>query len=337
MGRRKQNAPRHGSLAYLPRGRAERFEGRIRFWPEISSASPKLLGFSGYKVGMSNSYVTGDRRGSPTFGQEVNESVTLIETPPMVFCGIRAYSNVASGRQALTEVWNKDQPKGLDKLFSKPKYLNIEASMKKMEENLDKTVELRAILSTQPYLSSTYRKKPELFEVKLGGGTVKDQFSYLVGELGKEIRVSDVFRESQLIDIIGITKGKGIQGPVKRMGVKKLPHKSRKTVRGVGTLGAWTPHFVMYTVPRAGQMGFHQRTEINKQILKINKDAEALAPTGGFTKYGIVKTDYIVLKGSIPGPAKRLVKLRYSSRPPSVNIEAVAGTQQVEVQASTKR
>jgi uncharacterized protein YifN (PemK superfamily) len=56
----------------------------------------------------------------------------------------------------------------------------------------------------------------------------------------------------------------------------------------VGTLGAWTPHTVMYSVPRAGQMGFMQRTEYSKQILKIGEKGVEITPKGGFIRYGIV-------------------------------------------------
>jgi large subunit ribosomal protein L3 len=63
-------------------------------------------------------------------------------------------------------------------------------------------------------------------------------------------------------------------------------------------------------------MGYHQRTELNKRILKIGKDGDEVTPEGGFLRYGPVKNAYIVLRGSVAGPAKRLVRLRYASRPP---------------------
>jgi len=101
---------------------------------------------------------------------------------------------------------------------------------------------------------------------------------------------------------------------VKRWGIKKLKHKSRKTVRGVGSIGPWHPHYVMYSVPRAGQMEFAQRTEHNKQILKMGNNGADVTPKGGFLRYGPVRTEYTVLRGTIPGPARRLVALRYPAR-----------------------
>ena len=331
MGRRRISAPRHGSLAYLPRGRASRPIGKINHWPQVESETPKLIGFAGYKVGMSFVYMISTKRGSPIFGQEVISPVTFVETPPIFICGLRAYSNTSYGLKAKTEIWAQNLPKDLEILLSLPKE-STDPSLENIKANIHNTAELRVIICTQPRLSNVPQKKPELFEVKVAGGTLKDQLEYVKGFIGQEIRFSDVFKEGQLIDVIAVTKGKGIQGPVKRWGVKTLPHKSRKTVRGVGTLGAWTPHYVMYSVPRAGQMGFHQRTEINKRILKIEENTQPFAPNGGFPHYGVIRNTYVILEGSIPGPAKRIVKLRYASRPKSLPSDAIPNITFVGVQ-----
>jgi large subunit ribosomal protein L3 len=165
-------------------------------------------------------------------------------------------------------------------------------------------------------LASVPKKKPDLLEIKVGGGTIREQFEYVKKILGKIVSAEDTFKEGQYVDVVAITKGKGIQGPVKRWGVRTLQHKSRKTERGVGTLGPIGKKRVIYSVPRAGQMGYHQRTEYNKRIIKIGKDGKEVTPKGGFLHYGIVKGTYILLIGSIPGPAKRLIRLRYPARPP---------------------
>ncbi|MFH0897885.1 MAG: 50S ribosomal protein L3 [Candidatus Bathyarchaeota archaeon] len=318
MGRRRPTAPRHGSLAYLPRGRAKNHVGKINHWPEVEADTPKLLGFAGYKVGMSYAFITNTRRGTPTFGQEVYSPITFIEAPPMFICGLRSYSKTPYGLKATNEAWVEKTPKDLEKYLVLSKKADG-SSLKEIEASMDKATELRAVLCTQPRRTNVSQKKPDLFEVKVTGGTMKDQFEYLKGFLGREIGPADVLKEGQIIDIIAVTKGKGIQGPVKRWGVKTLQHKSRKTVRGVGTLGAWTPHYVMYTVPRAGQMGFHQRTEMNKRILKIGDKTQAPIPKGGFPHYGLIRDSFIILEGSIPSPAKRLIKLRYAVRPPLIS------------------
>ena len=71
--------------------------------------------------------------------------------------------------------------------------------------------------------------------------------------------------------------------------------------------------------------GYHHRTELNKKIYRIGSgtdDANAstesdvtkktITPMGGFPHYGIVKNDFVILKGSIPGTKKRVITLRKS-------------------------
>lgn len=321
MGRRGKSAPRRGSLAYLPRGRCKRRGGKINYWPEVNAEKPRLLGFAGYKAGMSFVYVRGVVRGNPTFGQEIHSSVTIVETPPIFICGYRGYNLKSSGSSSSMEEWAEKLPRDLTRLITTPKS-NETKKVKAAPNSARVPVELRAIVATQPRQSGTGKKKPELFEVKAVGGSMENRLEYLKGLLGKEVQISDVFKEGEYLDIIGITKGKGFQGPVKRWGVKKKSHKSRKTVRGVATLGPWTPHYVMYTVPRAGQMGYAQRTEFNKRILKIGDDGANVSPEGGFQHYGTIKKTYVILSGSIPGSARRLVKLRSAARSPLVTEES---------------
>ncbi|MCS7120908.1 MAG: 50S ribosomal protein L3 [Nitrososphaerota archaeon] len=318
MGHRKKNAPRRGSLAYLPRGRASRPKGRIRFWPEVEGG-PTLLGFAGYKAGTTHIFIIEDRQRSPNFGKEVACPVTVIDAPPMLVCSLRAYTKDVNGLRTLSECWAADLPKDFDRLKVVLKKGNSEDGLKKIEANLDKIVEFRVIMATQPRLAGVPKKKPDLMEVKIGGGTIGEQFEYAKNILGKTISVEEVFKEGQFIDVIAVTKGKGWQGVVKRWGVRILQDKSNKTKRGIGTLGAWGPGRVLYTVPRAGQMGYHQRTEFNKRILKIGKE---ITLAGGFLRYGQVKGPYVMVKGSVPGPAKRLIRMRYPARPPKIAVQA---------------
>jgi large subunit ribosomal protein L3 len=73
----------------------------------------------------------------------------------------------------------------------------------------------------------------------------------------------------------------------------------------------------MYTVPRAGQRGFHQRTEYDKRIMIMSNTAKNefnVNPEGGFKHFGYVNGDFIILKGSVPGTYRRLIKLRSQIR-----------------------
>ncbi len=313
MGHRKYSAPRRGSLAYLPRGRASHWTPRIRFWPDYEGP-PRLLGFAGFKAGTTHVTIVDNRQGSLNYGKEVTFPVTVVETPPLKVAALRFYETWNNGIRTLGEVWSNDQDKELKRKIKTPEKFDDTKGWERIDSSKDKLKEVRAIVASRPRATTIGRKTPDLFEVKIDGGSVEEQLEFGKKILGKEVKISEVFKEGGEVDVISITKGKGIQGPVKRWGIKKLKHKSRKTVRGVGSIGPWHPHYVMYSVPRAGQMGFAQRTEYNKQILKMGDNGTDVTPKGGFLRYGPVRTEYTVLRGTIPGPARRLVALRYPSR-----------------------
>ncbi|TRO45903.1 50S ribosomal protein L3, partial [Candidatus Bathyarchaeota archaeon] len=281
--------------------------------------------FAGYKAGMTHVFLIEDRERAPDFGMEMKNAVTIIDTPPMMIVGLRAYEKTYDGLTALTEAWMDKLPVDLFRRIKTHGGASLAGGMKRMEKVKDDIAELRVIAATQPKLAAVEKKKPELMEIVIGGGSVDDQMEYAKGLIGETVSVSDVFAPGESIDIIGVTKGKGFQGPVKRWGIRILQRKSRKTVRGVASIGPWKPRRVMPGVPRAGQMGFHNRTEFNKRIVIMDSDGEKVNPKGGINRYGLVRGDYILLKGSVMGPPKRLIKLRkaarkstYPSEPPQV-------------------
>ena len=316
MGHRKQHAPKHGSLAYLPRKRAKKPIARIRYWPKLDANVPRLLGFTGYKAGMTYIFAIEDRKRSPNFGKEVVRPATVIETPPILIIGIRTYTKTPYGLQHLTEAWMKTPAAELDRTLVLPENFATEKMLQNLDRNLDKTTNIRLITATQPKQTSLPKKKPDITEIEIGGATIPQQLEYAKTLLGKTVTAEEVFKEGQYTDIAAVTTGKGFQGPVKRWGVAILQHKGRKTKRGVATLGPWNPRHVRYSVPRAGQMGYHQRTEYNKRILKIGKDGKEITVKGGYIRYGTLKGPYILIAGSIPGTEKRLIRIRYPARAP---------------------
>jgi len=321
MGHRKTHAPKHGSLAYLPRHRAKRTVARIRFWPKTDAQTPRLLGFCGFKAGMTYVFTIEDRKRSPNFGKEVMRAATVIETPPILVCGIRTYQKTPYGLGQLTEAWMKDPPKELARTIVLPQNPSTDAMIEKISEKLASTHRVRLITATQPQQTGLSKKKPDITEIEIGGGNVNQQLEYAKALLGKTVTCEEVFKDGQHIDVAAITTGKGFQGPVKRWHVTKLQHKGRKTKRGIATLGPWNPHHLMYSIPRAGQTGYHQRIEYNKRILKIGKDGKEVTPKGGYIRYGNVSNPYVVIEGSIPGPEKRIIRLRTPARPPKETAE----------------
>ena len=314
----KGHRPRRGSRAYHPRKRARSIVGRVRRWP---TGREGFLGFAGYKVGMLHVIGVETHKFSPFQGQEVVYPATVIEVPPLKVLAVRVYGKTPGGKKALCEVWAKDLPKDLERVITVPKeQASQEEQMKKLEEVKDKVTEVRVIVATQPRLAGLGKKKPEVFEIAVGGQPDK-ALQLALEKLGKELTVTDVFKEGDYVDAIAVTKGKGFAGSVKRFGVEEMPrwHKHRKGHSRIGSVGPQKPS-IMFYAPFPGQLGFHQRTEYNKKILKIGdaSTVKEINPPGGWKHYGLVKSQFIIIEGSVPGPAKRLIKLRHAIRPGKV-------------------
>lgn len=323
MGRRVHQ-PRRGSLAYYPRVRARRVVPRIRSWPSYEGP-PRLLGFAAYKAGMTHVVIVENRPTSPLYGKEVVRAVTVLDAPPLYVLGIRAYGRGASGLKSISECLAKELPKDLARTIKPlPKGTGEVEGLREVSKEI---VELRALVCTMPRRAGVGKKKPEVFEVKIAGGSIEEQLEYAKSILGREVRVFEVFSEGQLVDVVSITKGKGFAGVVKRHGVKIMPrwHKHRKGYRKVGAISPQHPS-MMFTVPRPGQLGFHQRTEYNKRIIKMGSDPKEVQVEGGFVGYGLVRGDYVLIEGSVPGPRGQLVRLRYAIRP---KVKAVEGAPKV--------
>ena len=317
MGHRKKHAPRHGSLAFLPRKRASNAKGRIRHWLD-NPESLNFLGFAGFKAGMTHITYIEDQKNSPYFGKELMKPVTVIEIPPLILIGIRIYNEDEYGKYVIGELYTKEINQYLKRKVNTPDFEKYD--FKNIKNNLTESIneysEIRGIFQTQPYLTSLPRKKPDIIEIKLNSnGNPNKEFKFSISNLGNEIRARDVLEEGELIDVIAVTKGKGFQGPVKRFGIKILTRKNSKIRRAVACIGPWHPARVLYTVPRPGQLGYHQRTEYHKRIMLIGENEEEINPKGGFIRYGKVKGDYLLLLGSIPGPKKRLIRIRKTIRP----------------------
>jgi large subunit ribosomal protein L3 len=268
---------------------------------------------------MTHVIMVDDHKDSPTEGKEIMVPVTIIEVPAMKVAAIRAYSKDTYGRHALSEVWAESLDSVLGRRITMPKESTTEAAKKSLAEAIasGKVAELHALMYTQPVtMSGVPKKVPDLMEIKVAGGTLDKQFEFITELLGKEVSLNNVIQMGAYADITAITTGKGTQGAVKRWGVmlRKRKHSRGGKERHVGTLGPWNPHHIRWEVPQIGQMGFQQRTEFNKRILKIGENATEITPAGGFLHYGLINNPYVLVKGSIPGPTKRLVRIRPAIR-----------------------
>jgi large subunit ribosomal protein L3 len=297
----RRHWPRHGSMQYWPRVKARRAYPKVRSWSAVKGT---VLGFIGYKAGMTHVVGIDTGKTSTTKGDEITVPVTVIECPPMKIAGLRLYKRK----------YTKVQPYK-DIMFKLDKHLSRKLTMpKKPQElslldgiNASELTDVKLLVYTQPQLTGFAKKRPEFMEFGLSG-TIDEKIKFVKENHDKELLVNSLFKEGEFVDVHAVTKGKGLQGPVKRFGVDFKPHKTEKGVRRVGTLGAWSGQgHVLYRVPHPGQMGYHTRTEYNKQILRIGTKPEEVNPRGAFPHYGNVKSTYIMIKGSVFGSQKRAI------------------------------
>ncbi|HZW56345.1 MAG TPA: 50S ribosomal protein L3 [Nitrososphaerales archaeon] len=318
MGHRKHSSPRRGSLAFAPRARHQTLIPRVRNWTSRGIEKPSLAGFPAFKAAMAQVITLDDREKTPNFGKPLFNPVTILSAPAISVYGFRGYSKDLGRRHVAQDVYadNLDdvarQAISLGKKGSRGKGARaVESRLAELEKNLDKVNSFTALVGVVPDVTGLPIKQAQVQEIGVSGGDIKGQFEYLKSILGKTIRAADLLKPGAYVDTIGVTKGKGFEGVITRFGVKRKQHKSRKTVREVGVISPWHPATVMYTVPRAGQMGFHQRVTLNNKVLAVADSQQMpITPSGGFPHFGEVRGEYVLLRGSVPGPIKRLVDIR---------------------------
>lgn len=301
--------PKKGSHGYTPRKRASGHVPRLTSWP-VGGDAPKIQGFAGYKAGMTHAVVVDYRENSLTANQEVTVPVTVLEVPPMRVAAVRYYRETPYGLKTMGEQWASGTEPRLKIRLPVPK------EPKNFSPETGKVDDVRLLAYTQPKLvTGTPRKTPEVMELRIGGGKIADRVKFALEKLGKEITINDFAKNGQMIDVAAVTKGHGFKGSVPRWGVKLQGHKDSKNRRDASPLGPFQPRFIRAgVVPMPGQMGYHNRTEYNKRILKIGTEGAEITPAGGFLNYGVVRNPYVLLHGSIPGPTKRIIRLRDAAR-----------------------
>jgi large subunit ribosomal protein L3 len=316
--------PKRGSLAFSPRKRAKGHIPRFRAWPE-AIGEPRLQSFAGYKVGMTHVIMVDDTKNSLTQGMEISAAVTVIETPAIRIAAIRVYTEDSVGERAIAEVWAADLDPELKRRINIPAAENLIETLETIGKMIEEgqVSDIRVVTYTLPKsLTGIPKKTPDIMESGISARDLNTKFEYSKSILGTLIRITDVFKIGILVDTAAITIGKGTQGPVKRWGIQlmKGKHSRQGSLRQIGTLGPWHPAHVSWRVPQMGQTGYHQRTEFNKRILKIGSNGTEVTPDGGFLNYGLIRGDYVLIKGSVPGPSKRLIRLRDPIRAKKVDL-----------------
>jgi large subunit ribosomal protein L3e len=350
MSHRKFEAPRHGSMGFSPRKRTSHHRGRVRSFPrDDASKTPHLTAFLGYKAGMTHIMREVTKPGSRLHKKETVEAVTIIETPPMAVVGLVGYLETPRGLRTLTTLWSTHIDDSLKRRFYKnwyrckgkafDRYLAARAKddskFNAEKERIKKYCSVvRVLAHTQIKKINLRQKKAHLMEIQINGGTVPQKVEWGVELFELKVPVDTVFTQNDMIDTISVTKGHGFKGVINRFGTRKLQRKTHRGNRKIACIGAWHPARVPIHVARAGQRGYHHRTEINKKIYRIggavedekkqfnpnastqaDLTAKAITPLGGFVQYGEVKNDFIMVKGCVVGTTKRVITLRKSLVP----------------------
>lgn len=351
MSHRKFEHPRCGSLGFLPRKKARTTRQKVKaFQPDNQKLRPHLTAFAGYKAGMTHVVREVNRAGSKLNKKEIVEPVTILETPPMVVVGIVGYTKTPYGLKTLATVWAQHLSAEVRRRFYKSWFSSKKAAFTKhanlyhkkkgktqraqdLEKLSTQATTIRVLAHTQIGKVSVGAKKAHLMEIQVNGGSIANKVKYAYQLLEKNVSVHQVFTKNESIDTISTSKGKGFKGVISRWGVTRLPRKTHKGLRKVACIGAWHPARVSWTVARAGQKGFFRRTAFHKKIYMVGHNLnteegktagttsydltrKGINPVGGFPNYGIVTEDFLMIKGSIPGPFRRVITLRKSLHPP---------------------
>jgi len=263
---------------------------------------------------------------------EICDSVTVIETPPLVVVGIVSHIKTPRGLRSLNTIFIKNLSEEVRRYFYKNWYASkkrkaftkysdkYNRNKKLIEIEFDEIKRyccvMRVLCHTQiREMSKFKRKKSNLVEIEVLGSLILNKIAFALNFLEKKVPVETIFKINQFIDVIAVSKGKGTAGVIFRWGVTRLPRKTHRGLRKVACIGAWHPSAVNWTVVHMGQKGYHHRTERNKNIYRIGKFEQSIfdsstdydltdksiTPMGGFTQYGIIIDDYIVIKGSVLG------------------------------------
>lgn len=295
--------------------------------------------------------------------KEITEAVTVIDCPPITVVGVVGYTQTVTGIKTLATVWAEHLSDNFKRRYykrwyrsKKKAFLQHTAPTKKpvVESVGDKPVEdedpasvspwvmsqaeqlnrikekcqvVRAICHTNRAIAPSSRysrgKKAHVFETQINGGTIPEKVDFVTQLFEMEVAVSTVFNMDEMIDVIGVSKGKGVKGVVTRWGVTRLPRKTHRGLRKVACIGAWHPSQVQFQVPRHGQCGFHHRTEMNKKIYRIANGSDPrsgstssditekpITPMGGWPHYGRTLNDFVMIKGCCVGVKRRPLTLR---------------------------
>jgi large subunit ribosomal protein L3e len=152
----------------------------------------------------------------------------------MIVCGVVGYVETPRGLRSLTTVWAshlsdevkrrfyKNWYKSKKKAFTKyaAKAASNASSTAKDLERIKKYCQVvRVLVHTQIRKVPVGQKKAHLMEIQVNGGSIGDKVDWAKEHFEKEVDVTSVFAQDEMIDVIAVTKGKGMEGVTARWGM----------------------------------------------------------------------------------------------------------------------
>ncbi|UZE93628.1 MAG: 50S ribosomal protein L3 [Candidatus Pacearchaeota archaeon] len=299
----KTHKPRAGSLQFWPRKRATRILSSAN-WKPLQKKHSGLLGFICYKVGMIRVLARDLTPNSMTKNKQIIIPSTFVGCPPMRILAVRFYKD----DMVVFDILNENLDKELKRKIKLPKEKSkIGKRLVEVEKKINEFDDIRLLVYTLPK-ETGLKKTPDIAEIGLGGSN-SEKLDFVKKYISKDIKMVDFLKSGQVVDVRGVTKGHGFTGPVKRFKIGLRQHKSEKGRRRPGSVGPWTPSRITFRAPMAGQYGFFSRIQYNSKLLSSGSARDIEKFSFEFPHYGKIKTNYIIIRGSIHGPAKRQLLL----------------------------
>ena len=182
------------------------------------------------------------------------EAVTIVETPPMVIVGIVGYVETPRGlrtfktifaehisdecKRRFYENWHKSKKKAFTKYCKKWQDVDGKKQLERDFSSMKKYCQVICVIDhTQMRMLPLRPKKAHILEVQVNGSSVAEKLDWACERLQQQVPVSQVFGQDEMIDIIGVTKGKGYKGVTSHWHTKKLPHKTHQGLHKVACIG----------------------------------------------------------------------------------------------------
>lgn len=298
----KDNKPRAGSLQFWPRKRITKYLPNVN-WDALKTNSI-VKGYIGYKVGMTSCLVKDNTPNSRTKDKRIIIPGTVLELPPVKIFSVRFYKNGIVKDEILVENAEKELKKIVKLPKQKPRAL----------DEIKDYDDIRLLVYTKAK-DAGFKKTPDMTEIGLSGN-VEQKLSFAKDKIGKDILASEILKDVKMLDVRGLTRGKGTVGTIKRFGIKLKQHKTEKGRRKPGNLGPWHPAHTTFRTPISGQLGLFTRVQYNSKVIKLGRIQETnINPIQGWPNYGNIHGEFIVVAGSVQGPVKRQILLTSPLRP----------------------